>query len=111
MDEAVIHKKLKIDTLEMSTFFCNDFQSIVNLQLKFWDYNKKNVDFHLTPESTTSDWGLVDENAMEISYFKSQLVTISNKHPRKTTYRCYNNDLYSLIMMFFTSYLGPILDK
>ena len=34
--------------------FCYDLQSLVNLKLKFWDYNDKNMDFHLTHNSTTS---------------------------------------------------------
>ena len=28
--------------------FYHNIQSIVNLKLKFWDYNEKNMGFHLT---------------------------------------------------------------
>ena len=43
-----IHKKIiKIVILEKGTFFCYNFQSIVNLQLKFWgcDENKYGLSF------------------------------------------------------------------
>ena len=55
---------------EIDNIFCCNCQSIVNLKLKFWGYNEKNMGFHLTPKSTVSSWALGDENAMGTYYFK-----------------------------------------
>ena len=51
-DEAVmkIHKKIKIGIPINMYIFCYNFQSKVNLKLKFWGYNEKNMGFHLTPK-------------------------------------------------------------
>ena len=43
-----IHKKIKIGKPEIGTFSVTTSKSIVKLKLKFWDYNEKNMDFHLT---------------------------------------------------------------
>ena len=40
----------------------------MNLKLEFWDFNEKNMGFHLTPKSTTSGWVLGDENAIIGTY-------------------------------------------
>ena len=54
--------------------FCYNFQSIVNLKLKFRDYNEQDVGFHLTPwKSTTSARALGDENAMGTYRFNFSL--------------------------------------
>ena len=57
-----IHKKIKIGIPEISTFSVNR-QSIglVNLKLKFWGYNEKNMGFHLTPNKVlllVEPWGM-----------------------------------------------------
>ena len=47
---------MKIGIPEMVTFsaiHCN-CQSIGNMKVKFWGYNEKNMDFHLTPEKGTT---------------------------------------------------------
>ena len=41
-----IHKKIKIGIWEIGTF--SVMTSKVYLKLKFWDYNDKNMGFHLT---------------------------------------------------------------
>ena len=41
-----IKKSLLVYTRNMYIFCCN---SVTNLKLKFWGYNKKNMGFHLTP--------------------------------------------------------------
>ena len=71
-DEAVmkIYKKIKIGIPINMYIFCYNFQSKVNLKLKFWGYNEKNMAFHLTPKkSTTSGWALGDENVIGIRAF------------------------------------------
>ena len=42
-----MHTKIKIGTLKIA---CYNFQSRVNLKMKFWGYNEKNTGFHLTPK-------------------------------------------------------------
>ena len=42
-----MHKKIKI-CIQKICIFCYNFQSIVNLRLKFCGYNEKNMGFHLT---------------------------------------------------------------
>ena len=48
-DKAVmkLHNKIKISLPEIGTFFCCNFQTIVNLSLKFGGYNEKNMGLHL----------------------------------------------------------------
>ena len=55
-----IHKKIKIGIPEIGTFFCSNFQNIVNLKLKFWGYNENNMGFNMTPKNTTSGSALGD---------------------------------------------------
>ena len=73
-----IHKKMKIGRpipkIQCIYLFYQNFQSIVNLKLKFWVTIKKNMDFHLTPKKTTSGWALGHEKAMCSSYFKIRTV-------------------------------------
>ena len=46
-----IHKKMKVGILEIGTFSAiSYFQSTMNLKLKFWGYDEKNMGFHLTPK-------------------------------------------------------------
>ena len=44
-----INKKIKIGIPEMGTFSVITAK-VVNLKLKFWGYNEKNMGFHLTPK-------------------------------------------------------------
>ena len=54
-----INKKIKIGILEIGTF--SAITSKVNVKLKFWGYNEKNMGFHLTPKKgllTVEPWGM-----------------------------------------------------
>ena len=64
--------KTKYVTLRMG-LLCNKMyifctESIVNLKLKFWSYNEKNMHFHsFDTKSTTSGWALGNKHAIGTS--------------------------------------------
>ena len=44
-----VHKKIKIGVLKKKqNIFCSNFQSLMNLKMKFWGYTEKNMGLHLT---------------------------------------------------------------
>ena len=49
---------------EIDTFSAKTFQSIMNLKLKFWGYDEKNMSLPLHFKNITSGWTQGDENAM-----------------------------------------------
>ena len=60
--------------------FCSNVQNKVNLNLKFWDYNEKNMVFHLKHKRVLLRQALRDGNAIRTSYFNYSLSTMHRSH-------------------------------
>ena len=74
--EAVmkIHKKIKKKWCTWNRYiFCYNLQSVVDLKLKFWGYNEKNIGFHLTSKKNYFRLHPGDENVIGIRAFKHEI--------------------------------------